>query len=105
MATKRNYNQISSKQPEAVVEPVAAVEEPAVKEEKKKIVGVVQNCERLNVRKEATIGSEIVTVINKNTEVTIDKDANADFYKIRVKTDGRKSVVGYCMKKYIQVKK
>lgn len=105
MATKRNYNQMSNKQVEEVVEPVVETEAPVAKEEKKKIVGTVGNCERLNVRKEPAVGSEIVCVINKNTEVTIDKDANDDFYKVRFKSDNRKSIVGYCMKKYIVVTK
>ena len=105
MATKRNYNKMSAKETETVVEAtpveVAPVETPT---EKVKVTGVVSNCDKLNVRKASTRTAEVVHVVDKNTEVTIDDDSNPEFYKVRFKA-GRKTIVGYCMKKYISVKK
>lgn len=62
--------------------------------------GVV-NCERLYVRKEATINSDPITIINKSEEVTIDLIASTeDFYKVHTVS----RIEGYCMKKFINVK-
>ena len=61
--------------------------------------GVVNGCEKLNVRTNPTIDSEVVCVINKNDEVIIE-EALGDWYSVTTK-DGDE---GYCMSKFITVK-
>lgn len=62
--------------------------------------GIV-DCEKLYVRKEATINSEPLAIINKSEEVSIDlNESTEDFYKVHTTSE----VEGYCMKKFINVK-
>lgn len=69
-----------------------------VKEEKVLFInGIVDKCERLNVREKASVDSDILKVIDKGTEVIIDVEKSTDeFFKVSI--DG---VDGYCMKKFI----
>ena len=56
-------------------------------------------CELLNVRKEPNKNSEILTVVSKDTLLTIlDKDFSEEFYKVLVN-----NIEGYCMKKFIAI--
>ena len=78
------------------------VDEPEVTEEPKtelKGIGMVSGCKKLNVRAEASIDADIVTVISAGTEVVIE-DTEDDFYKVC--TGDNK--IGYCMKKFIVIK-
>lgn len=82
---------------EEVIEPA---EEPVV-EEKKDIIGIVDGCDRLNVRKEPSKESDIVCVVDKLTELNIDSEKSTDeFFKV-ITLSG---VEGYCMKKFIKIK-
>ena len=61
-------------------------------------LGVVSNCQRLNVREEPKANAKVVCVIEVDDEVEVDKqNSTDDFYKV-VTADGTD---GYCMKKYI----
>ena len=61
--------------------------------------GFVNDCEKLNVRTNPTIDSEVVCIINKNDEVIIE-DVFGDWYSITTKNGDE----GYCMSKFITVK-
>lgn len=61
--------------------------------------GFVNGCEKLNVRTNPTIDSEVVCIINKNDEIIIE-DVFDDWYSVTTK-DGDE---GYCMSKFITVK-
>ena len=62
--------------------------------------GRVDNCARLNVRKEPNIKSEIVEVIDAETDVEIIEVASTEeFYRVKT-SDG---VEGFCMKDYVIV--
>ena len=61
--------------------------------------GFVNGCDKLNVRTNPTIDSEVVCIINKNDEVIIE-DVFGDWYSVTTK-DGDE---GYCMSKFITVK-
>lgn len=81
---------------EAVVE--EAVEEPAVIEP---TIGFIDGCDRLNVRKESTKDSEVLCILDKLVEVTIDlSNSTEDFYKVMTS----EGIEGYCMKKFITIK-
>lgn len=77
-----------------------APENPPVLE--KPLTGVVTDCLRLNVRQEPDRSAKVVTVIDCLSQVTVDPDGSAkDFYKVRT-SDG---IEGFCMKKYIQLRR
>ena len=59
--------------------------------------GIVTNCERLNVREDASKESSVVTIIENGTMIKIGK-VTQGFYPI-VTNDG---VTGYCMKEFIK---
>ena len=61
--------------------------------------GFVNGCEKLNVRTNPTIDSEVVCIIDKNDEVIIE-ETFGDWYSVTTK-DGDE---GYCMSKFITVK-
>lgn len=65
------------------------------------VVGVVTDCLKLNVRKEPSADAKVLVIIDALSEVMVDVDASTkDFYKV---TAG--SVEGFCMRKYIALKK
>ena len=78
-----------------------------VKEEKKsntskKVVkqkGVIQNCKLLNIRESSSLDSNILGVLNSESEFFINmKQSTDDFYKINYK-----NVNGYCLKKFVKI--
>lgn len=65
------------------------------------LTGVVSGCEKLNLRKEANKGSDVISVLNKDTELTVNPaESTEDFYKVC----GPNGVEGFCMKKFITIK-
>ena len=76
-------------------------------EEKEEIIvekeetGVVFNCQKLNVRKKASPASEVLGVIDADSEVIIDLDKSTkSFYKVTTES----GIEGFCMTKYIKKK-
>lgn len=111
----KNYNQMSKKnydktesveQVETLVDetPVeTSIEtepaEPIEPAKSEPIEGVV-GCEKLNVRSDATIDSEPVGVIARDSKVFIyEYESTEEFYKVCTAT----GLEGYCMKKFISV--
>ena len=95
MANK-NYNRIYSEEKKQMIE------KPIVKEVKKPEVkiGIVCNCNTLNVRKEPSKYADILCTIQASEKVEIDESKSThDFYKIF----NSAGVEGYCMKNYISV--
>jgi uncharacterized protein YgiM (DUF1202 family) len=118
---KTNYNKMSNKpkedvnnEVEVIVEETEVVAEVAVEETvveaptpekkpaKKVKIGVVSNCEKLNVRSKPHPNAAVELVIDKGTEVEI-VGSNGDFYNVRKGTT-TEGFSGWCMKKYISVK-
>lgn len=63
--------------------------------------GVVDNCDKLNVRKSPTLAATPLTVISEGAEVQIDTANSTDeWYKVCTSN----GVEGYCMKKFITIK-
>ena len=58
-------------------------------------------CQNLNVRKEPALGSAILRVITKGTEVEILDDADDTWYKVCVGDIG----TGFCMKEFVKLGK
>lgn len=103
--SKKNYNKMSRPSNEVVAETQNVVIEDEVvteKQKEEKVIGVVCNCEKLNVRKKPNIKSEVAAIIGKGVEVEIvNNDSTEDFYSVR---GTNQFVNGYCMKKYISIK-
>ena len=98
----KNYKAMSNqpkkepKKPEVVEEVEEVI--PEVTKEPDKLVGVV-NCTLLNVREAATKASKVLCEINKDTKVTIESEANDEWYEVTTK----KGIKGYCMKEFITI--
>lgn len=75
------------------------VQEEAPKKEVK--IGVVDGCAMLNVRVSPKITSDVLTVINRGTEVTLSgrQPKNGEWYRVRINDD----LEGFCMSKFITV--
>lgn len=66
------------------------------------LTGVVSGCGKLNLREKPSKDSDVLLILDKDTEVTIDTAASTteDFYKVCTSS----GVEGYCMKKFITIK-
>lgn len=112
--SKTNYSKMSRKTEEEMVAELIVGVDPATEtdvtvEEEIAIpapqIGVVANCAKLNVRKNPNATADILTIIDKGTEVEIDETFNnKDFYKVSAATTGVKFFSGFCMKKFIELK-
>ena len=73
------------------------------KEEPKKLIpGVVFGCARLRLRSAANAKSQVITMLDERAPVNIDLSKSTEsFYKIIV-MDSKKTIDGFCMKKYIR---
>ena len=83
---------------EIVNQPVSENVEEQISEN---IIGIVSNTQKLRVRKEGNVDSEVLCVLDKDTEVNIDLENSAEFFYKIVTPAG---VEGYCMKEYITIK-
>ena len=87
---------------DAAAEPVDQPVEEAPKKESK--VGIVANCEKLNLRRSPlkdSDGANIITELLPGVAVIIDEDKSTpNFYRV-ITEDG---LEGYCMRQFIEVK-
>lgn len=65
------------------------------------VFGVVDKCEKLNIRKKPTIDSEVLCVVDANTELMIDIGESTEEWLKVCCADG---IEGFCMKKYTSTK-
>lgn len=89
---------IENVEPETtVVEATVETVETSTKPEK--VVGVVANCSKLNVRATPDATADVVCVIDVNSEVKIDVEkSTADWVSVCTTT----GIEGYCMRKFIE---
>ena len=81
------------------VKDTAEVNEKVESKTPKKVFGIVDNCELLNVRATASTDGEVVKVINRGTKLEINEsESTSEFYKVK-----NKSCDGFCMKNFITV--
>ena len=106
---RTNYTNYSSKKPNdepqnSIADEVTETESEEVTEpvEATNPVGVVVGCEKLNVRKEPSINSDVVFQFPRDMEVEIfvDKSTEDWFYVCNAA-----GIEGFCMKKYIDSRK
>ena len=86
---------------EAAVESLDQTLEETPKKESK--VGIVANCEKLNLRRSPlkdSDGANIITELLSGVAVVIDEDESTpDFYKVTTET----GLEGYCMRRFIEL--
>ena len=97
MSTKKNkpapvIDELLDDVQETAEEVVEEEVTPVVK--KKTVKGKVVNCELLNLRKEPSINSDVITVLKAGTEVVIKNDKDPDWYE---------TPSGFVMRKYIKI--
>lgn len=97
--SKRNYNEISAKP--AVEEETLAnteIEAPYNDEPKIETIGVVANCNKLNIREKPDIKSEVVCEVRIGSELKIDMDESTDgWFKVCTAAGSE----GFCMREYV----
>ena len=97
MSEKRKENQ--SVQTVSVTELSVESAEANTKNEGNKILGVVESCGQLRVRKKPTTESDVVATIPVGTMVELESDEVIDgFYSVHTEAGN-----GYCMADFIQV--
>lgn len=104
----KNYNQMSKKnydKTESVEQVETLIDETPIETESvepakpEPIEGTV-DCAKLNIRSDATVDSDPVGIIDKDTKVFVYEDESTEeFYKVCTAT----GLEGYCMKKFISV--
>lgn len=86
---------------ETTTEPVDQPVEETPKKESK--VGIVANCEKLNLRRSPlkdSDGANIITELLPGVAVVIDEDESTpNFYKVTTET----GLEGYCMRQFIEL--
>ena len=90
---------------EVVAAPVveAPVVEAVIEHDDQEIampIGVVVNCDRLNVRTQPSPMANVVCTIERGEKLAIDKGASTElFYKVYAEIGAE----GYCMKQFIEI--
>lgn len=104
---RTNYTNCSSKKPNdepqnSIADEVNESAEVTESVEETNPVGVVVGCEKLNVRKEPNINSEVVFqfTCDMEVEIFVDKSTEDWFYVCNAA-----GIEGFCMKKYIDSRK
>lgn len=103
--TPKPQTQAAPAEVEEVVDnlPTPAVEDvaPAYDDQEVEMpIGVVVNCERLNVRSQPSPMANVVCTIECGEKLAIDKPESTDlFYKVYAEIGAE----GYCMKQFIEI--
>lgn len=105
--TKYSNNQHNKREPEEIKTPTVEAVEEAVTETVEEVAtpaepkqGVVTDCVKLNVRKEARPNAEVVCIIDASTTLMIsEEESTEEFYKVYTAA----GLEGYCMKKFIAI--
>lgn len=93
--------EISTEEPiHEVAEEVNHVDEGPTIESTTELIGFVDRCEKLYVRKEGNKDAEPIATINRSDEVVIYLENSTEYF-YRVKTS--EGVEGYCMKQFITI--
>ena len=99
--SKKNYDKTESvEQVETSIDETPIETEPVEQLTESEPVEGTVGCEKLYVRSDATVDSEPIGVINRDSNVFVYEDESTEeFYKVCTAT----GLEGYCMKKFISV--
>ena len=99
----RNYSKAESEVSafETIVPETETVEETPTIPSPKNLECTLNNCKKLNVRKEPNKNAKVLCIVDAETKMTVSMDESTNnWYKVRVKL-GRREIVGYCMREFI----
>lgn len=108
MSNKNNHKATPIEQEQPIVEetpiptPADTVEQPVVEKKPKLVTGIVVDCRKLNVRMQMHLGAKILCELPAASKVQVVADEKHDEW-YHVFTEA--GVEGFCMKKYISIKK
>ena len=72
------------------------------KKDVRKMMGIVINCQKLNVRERPNVDSKVVTVVTYLDELEVNEcEFDNDWYAVCTAT----GIEGFCMKKFVAVKR
>lgn len=95
----KDYTQFTNECDNVFVEETTV--EEVVESEIVEEIGVVFNCQKLNIRKEASKDSEVVKVVDVKTELLVNiTESTEKFYKVCLAS----GLEGYCMKEFISIR-
>ena len=78
------------------------VEEQVEEPKTESLVGVVENCKRLNIRVQPMKEAAVVCVVNEGTVLLIEPDAtDKDWFRVYTEA----GVAGFCMRQFVRVNK
>lgn len=103
VVTEEELNPLATVAEETVEEVFNNVIEEVINEEPviEEVKGYLTNCAKLNVRATAAKDANVLCILDRDAEVTVDLDnSTSEFYKICTSA----GVEGYCMKQFIAVK-
>ena len=87
--------------PVIVAEPETIEEDPIIPAPEKPIEGIVSGCTKLNVRAKPSMNANVIDVVDAGTSLSIiDSKSTVEWYCVDV-FGGE----GYCMKKFVTLKK
>lgn len=70
-------------------------------DEQKPVVGIVEDCTKLNLRKEPNLEADVLTeVLSGSTLFINDEESTDEFYKVCTAS----GLEGYCMKTFVSIK-
>lgn len=80
--------------------PEVETQEVATEEPKTQLKGMVIDCFKLNIRKKPTLKSDVISVVNLNATLDINKAKSITDWYFVTDDDGHS---GYCMKQYVKI--
>ena len=87
-------------EPEVIEEVVEEVEVLTEETVSKPVIGVVSNCDRLNVREKPFKGANVLTILGGGCDIIINEHLSTEiFYHVQT----RHGIQGFCQKDYISI--
>lgn len=102
MSKSKKEKTVVKETPEVTPDTEVVIEETIKAEPVHKYIGKTKDCDKLNVREKPKADAKVLCKLDKTSEVEIDMDNSTnEFYKVYTSS----GVSGYCMKKFMNIKK
>ena len=100
--TETKQEVIENQEPLKKVDESAIIQNPELSKPAEPIISIVTNCVRLNVRETPIITAKILSEVDVNSKLMIDKtESTEEWFKVYTET----GIEGFCMKKFITISK